>query len=42
MARTRGLIEIRLDRRQAFSAVVGSLLIVSVAFVVGLIVGQRM
>jgi hypothetical protein len=42
MARTRGMIEIRLDRRQAFYAVVGSLLIVSVVFVVGLIVGQRM
>ena len=36
------MIEIRLDRRQAFYGVVGSLLIVSVAFVVGLIVGQRM
>jgi hypothetical protein len=36
------MIEIRMDRRQAFYAFVGCMLIVSVAFVVGLIVGQRM
>ena len=42
MANGRGMIEIRLDRRQAFYAFVGCMLIVSVAFVVGIIVGQRM
>ena len=42
MANGRGMIEIRLDKRQAFYAFVGCMLIVSVAFVVGIIVGQRM
>ncbi|MBN1946582.1 MAG: SPOR domain-containing protein [Bradymonadales bacterium] len=42
MSKRNDLIEIRLDRRQTFYAVVGSLLIVSVVFVVGLIIGQRM
>ena len=42
MANSRGVIEIRLDRRQAFYGFVGCMLIVSVVFVVGIIVGQRM
>lgn len=40
--KNRGVIEIRLDKRQAFYAFVGCMLIVSVAFVVGIIVGERM
>lgn len=42
MSKTRGVIEFRLDKRQAFYGFVGCMLIVSVAFVVGVIVGQRM
>ena len=36
------VLEIRLDRRQAFYAVVGLLLVIAVVFVVGIIMGQRM
>lgn len=36
------VLEIRLDRRQAFYAIVGLLLVIAVVFVVGIIMGQRM
>jgi cell division protein FtsN len=42
VGRKQGIVEIRLDRRQAFYALVGLLLVLSVAFVTGVIVGQRM